>query len=238
MLRAQSSTRWTCLSRHPRPWPPSTSSWDCRLTRFVCPTTASGPARRARGSLAAHRFASASLAHPSGTRASTCSSTPFTNCPPDACSLTLFGDLSIFPDYVADLRSQAAGLAVHFAGSFARAEADTVYDQLDLLVVPSLWLENSPLVIHEALMAGVPVVGSNIGGIPDLIQHGRNGLLFEAGNADALARLLKTVLADPALLTRLEAADTPIRSLDDDASEWERVYRQLVSGQPPMALLP
>ena len=55
-----------------------------------------------------------------------------------------------------------------------------------MLVVPSIWPENSPLVIHEAFLAGVPVVASRIGGIPELVQDGVNGLLFEPGDADDL----------------------------------------------------
>ena len=61
------------------------------------------------------------------------------------------------------------------------------YARIDVLVVPSLWLENSPLVIHEAFQAGVPVVGSRIGGIADSSRDGWNGLLFEPGLARELA---------------------------------------------------
>ena len=54
---------------------------------------------------------------------------------------------------------------MRFTGAFDRERVAEVYAQIDVLVVPSLWLENSPLVIHEAFMAGVPVVGARIGGI-------------------------------------------------------------------------
>ena len=74
----------------------------------------------------------------------------------------------MFPEYAAGLRAQAAGLPVRFMGAFDRERTADVYAQIDVLVVPSLWLENSPLVIHEAFMAGVPVVGARIGGIADL----------------------------------------------------------------------
>ena len=54
-----------------------------------------------------------------------------------------------------------------------------MFDSFDVLVVPSIWLENSPLVVHEAFMFGVPVIGSRIGGTADLIQDGINGFLYE-----------------------------------------------------------
>ena len=52
----------------------------------------------------------------------------------------------------------------------------TIYGDLDVLVVPSLWPENSPLVIHEAFMHGVAVVGARVGGIPELVDEAMNGL--------------------------------------------------------------
>src|SRR5262249_53249113 len=61
---------------------------------------------------------------------------------------------------------------------------------IDVLVVPSIWAENSPLVIGEAFLAGLPVVASRIGGIPEIVADGRNGLLFEPGDASDLARSL------------------------------------------------
>ncbi|WP_142858436.1 glycosyltransferase family 4 protein [Salinigranum halophilum] len=63
-------------------------------------------------------------------------------------------------------------------------------------VVPSLWMENSPLVIYESLASGLPVIGSDMGGIPELVEHGERGLLFEAGDATALAQCVRTLVDD------------------------------------------
>jgi len=57
----------------------------------------------------------------------------------------------------------------------------------DLTIVPSIWYENSPIVICESHQMGTPVVGSSFGGIPELIQHGKTGYLFPVGNSSALA---------------------------------------------------
>ena len=55
------------------------------------------------------------------------------------------------------------------------------------LVIPSEWYENNPLSVIEALCLGTPVLGARIGGIPELIDEGTNGLCFESGNEEALA---------------------------------------------------
>src|SRR5947207_12826741 len=80
--------------------------------------------------------------------------------PSDVYELKIFGNPDVFPDYTAQLRASAGGLPVQFMGVFDHEHIAEVYAQIDVLVVPSLWLESSPLVIHEAFMAGVPVVGA------------------------------------------------------------------------------
>src|SRR5262249_44648352 len=115
-------------------------------------------------------------------------------------------DLDVFPRYVADLQRSAEGLPVRFMGRFEERDVSSVYQQFDVLVVPSLWLENSPLVIHEAFMAGVPVVGARIGGIADLIEDGRTGLLYDPAETGALAAALRSLLETPRRLDDLSVA--------------------------------
>jgi len=65
------------------------------------------------------------------------------------------------------------------------------------VVVPSEWYENSPLVIYESFAMGKPVIGAEIGGIPELIDEGINGYLFHAGNPEALRESIEKLLSDP-----------------------------------------
>jgi len=146
----------------------------------------------------------------------------------DACTVHLFGSLDTFPDYVAELREAARGLPVHFEGGFDRERLGEVYGRVDALVVCSLWPENSPLVIHEAFMAGLPVVGSRMGGTADLVRDGVNGLLYDAESPDSLAAALRRLLEQPELRGRLAAAHPPVKTMAEDAEEWERVYREVV----------
>jgi glycosyltransferase involved in cell wall biosynthesis len=144
----------------------------------------------------------------------------------------IFGNPDVSPDYVADLHARAAGLPIQFMGPFERNRIAEAYAAIDVLVVPSLWLENSPLVIHEAFMAGIPVVGARIGGIADLVEEGRTGLLYEPASAVALEAALRGLIENPARLKdmALLARMLPrIKSIADDAREWEDRYAELLS---------
>jgi len=63
----------------------------------------------------------------------------------------------------------------------------------DVSVLPSIWYDNNPLVILEAYKYGIPVIGSRIGGIPEMIQENKTGFLFESGDHKDLASVLKNV---------------------------------------------
>jgi glycosyltransferase involved in cell wall biosynthesis len=152
---------------------------------------------------------------------------------PDGYELVLYGDLNVFPDYVAELRRLAEGLPVRFMGGFDSTATSEIYGQFDVLVVPSLWLENSPLVIHEAFQAGVPVVGSRMGGTVDLIRHGKWGLLYDADSPEALAAALGSIIADRGVLETWVARLPEVKSIAEDAREWEATYERLVSAATP-----
>ena len=142
--------------------------------------------------------------------------------------ILLFGSPDTFPDYVAELNAAASGLPVRFLGGFDRDRVAEVYGEIDVLVVASLWPENSPLVIHEAWMAGVPVVGARIGGIADLVADGVHGLLYDAFSAADLAAALRSLLDEPEKLRRFAAALPAVKTIDRDAEEWEGIYREVL----------
>jgi glycosyltransferase involved in cell wall biosynthesis len=150
--------------------------------------------------------------------------------PRDRFELLVFGSLDTFPDYAARLRRQALDLPVRFLGGFENRDAARIYAQLDVLVVPSLWPENSPLVIHEAFQAGVPVVGARVGGIPDLLRGGESGPLYAPFSAVELARCLAELIDSRERLSALRAALPAVKSIAQDAAEWEASYAALRAG--------
>jgi glycosyltransferase involved in cell wall biosynthesis len=97
----------------------------------------------------------------------------------------------------------------------------------DATVVPSQWLETGPLTVLESFAAGVPVIGSNLGGIAELVTHDRDGWLVPYADLGAWATALRRIAADRALLARLRAGVTPPRSTDDVARDMATMYHSL-----------
>jgi glycosyltransferase involved in cell wall biosynthesis len=151
--------------------------------------------------------------------------------PAGSCEVLLFGDLATFPDYVASLRQQAISLPVHFRGGFAPEAAAAAYAEIDVLVVPSLWPENSPLVIHEAFQAGLPIVAARTGGIPALLGDGRHGVLYEPSSPAALAEALREVLRNPAQAEALVEKRGSVRTMAEDAAGWDDLYAQALAAR-------
>ncbi len=97
---------------------------------------------------------------------------------------------------------------------------------LDLLVVPSRWLETGPLVIYEAFAAGVPVIGARHGGIAELVEENVNGLLFEPGSEEDLARVIQRVCQNPELVHRMRQRIGRVRTMHDVARDMDLMYRE------------
>ncbi len=144
--------------------------------------------------------------------------------------VVIHGDLNVFPDYVAALKRAALSAPLTFAGGFDRDRVEAVYGTFDVLVVPSLWPENSPLVIHEAFMRGIPVVGARTGGIPELVHDGRNGLLYEPFSAESLRSTLQRLIDDRLLVGLLSRHMPPVKTIHEDAQQWKARYQSVCSG--------
>ena len=148
--------------------------------------------------------------------------------PPQAYELRIFGDRAVAPDYVADLERRAVGLPVRFMGAVDRDRIADAYGGVDVLVVPSLWPENSPLVVREAFMAGKPVVAARIGGLGDLVAHDVNGLLYEPRSTAALTEALRSLLGDSSRRDALARGIPAVKSMAVHSREWEAIYTDLL----------
>src|SRR5205823_1884361 len=100
--------------------------------------------------------------------------------------------------------------------------------EYDCLTVPSQWLETGPMVVLEAFAAGVPVIGTNLGGIAELVTHEVDGLLI-GRSIESWRDTLSRILREPELLRRLAAGVRPPRTIRDAAIEMRQLYGQLAS---------
>jgi glycosyltransferase involved in cell wall biosynthesis len=131
--------------------------------------------------------------------------------------------------YADRLRRLAAGDArITLRGPIPASRAVETLRGYDLLAVPSQWLETGPMVVLEAFAAGVPVLGSRLGGIAELVRDGVDGVLVEAADVNAWSAALRRLATQPEVLPRLRKGVRPPRTMDAAAAEMAALYRRLV----------
>jgi glycosyltransferase involved in cell wall biosynthesis len=129
---------------------------------------------------------------------------------------------------------QSGGLQnqVRFAGSLNQPQVRAELARSDVFVLPSL-AEGIPVVLMEAMASGVPCVTTPVNGIPELIQHDRNGLLATPGDVDALTLQLRRVIEDAGLRQRLSVEGLKqVRqhfNLADNVAQLAAIFRTLPS---------
>ncbi|HZB26342.1 MAG TPA: glycosyltransferase, partial [Vicinamibacterales bacterium] len=123
-------------------------------------------------------------------------------------------------------------------GPVPRHRVPGAFGDVDVLVVPSIWIENAPFVIREAFAAGVPVIASNLGGMAEMVTHERDGLLFTVGDAADLTRQIRRLLEEPGLLPRLRLGIRRAMSIEQDAAGMVGRYQRLVSPRPAVPRIP
>lgn len=155
----------------------------------------------------------------------------FRDLPPHRAVLRVFGNPDTFPDYSAALRERANQSNTTFEGQVPNEEVGCVLAETDVLAVPSLWYENSPVVIQEARAAGVPVVASDHGALAEKVRDGIDGMLLPVGDVRAWQAGLEQLMGDPGLLTRLRAKRSPPVTLDQHVDRLRAIYARLVDRQ-------
>jgi len=153
----------------------------------------------------------------------------FEGLPTDA-RLSVGGSLGYDPTYAAWLQQMARHPGVRFVGGVSPDCVPGFLGQVDALVVPSIWNENSPLTIHEAFLAGVPVVASRIGGSTELLEAG-GGLLYEADDPQALRAQLRRLYDEPGLARQLAASAPRVKSMKEHVVELVELYDRARCGR-------
>ena len=143
---------------------------------------------------------------------------------PASAVLDIYGMVVDVPYFHACMEAVSPGHAVTWRGEYSPAELPAILAQTDVAVVPSR-AESYSLVTRECLRAGVPVVGSRVGGIPEAVVDGVNGLLFHPGDSLELQGHLRRLAENPSLADTLRRRIGPVPTVSEDATRLESVYR-------------
>ncbi|MBB5537767.1 glycosyltransferase family 4 protein [Rhizobium giardinii] len=121
-----------------------------------------------------------------------------------------------------------AGHRVRFYGTYQNADMPRLMRSVDWVVLPSVWWENSPVVIQEALLHGRPMICSDIGGMAEKVRDGKDGLHFRAGSSQDLADRIVEVLGDTQIWDRLRVSMRQPADHLGSAREHLKLYRALL----------
>jgi glycosyltransferase involved in cell wall biosynthesis len=143
-------------------------------------------------------------------------------------ALRIYGDHFGNTEYYSTLRKLANHNGkIEFCGAYKFEDMTKIYNEIDMLVVPSTWWENSPLVLSRALAHKVPAIVSNLGGMTEVIEDGLNGYTFEVSDPQSLAGILRKIGSDPSILNQLKARIHRPPRMEEMAFEYEKIYRSL-----------
>ena len=131
-------------------------------------------------------------------------------------------------------RLAAQDKRITFLSPVPHEQVISLLREYHVLTVPSRWLETGPLVVLELFAAGTPVIGSELGGIADLVRHESNGLLVEAESVRAWAEALRRCAKDRGLLARLRKGIDSPRSMMDVARDMAQLYRKQLETGPSL----
>jgi glycosyltransferase involved in cell wall biosynthesis len=151
----------------------------------------------------------------------------FGRLPKNSASLQIYGPADQDPAYMAQLTGLASGLNVQFMGTFAKEMMADILGRMDLLVIPSRWYENSPLVLLNALATHTPVLVADVQGMTEFLAPGVNGYAFERGSVDHLHQQLKKLTLSPDELFALTNSTHYEKTPQTMAVETMAMYKEL-----------
>ena len=146
------------------------------------------------------------------------------------CNLYVYGKISMGNyGYIMKNIIRKMGMSkIIFKGEFNYNDLPSIYEDIDIQIIPPIIPDTSPRTVWEALSSGTPLIASNIGGIPDFVEDGVNGLLFEAGNPDDLVKKMKMVLDDRSLIGKLRKGISKLKTIDQHSDELIEIYENLL----------
>jgi glycosyltransferase involved in cell wall biosynthesis len=144
------------------------------------------------------------------------------------CRLKIYGN---FHDQEADYAMEVMCLAhkdsrISFQGPyFTSEEKDRALRQIDVLCFPSIWNETYGMVVDEAFSAGIPIIASRVGAIPERVQDNTNGFTVAPHDIEGFYEAMNQIVKNPSLINQLRKNIVSLRSSEKEALQYEKIYR-------------
>jgi len=150
---------------------------------------------------------------------------------PDGARLTIYGDSRQFAGYYQELAPKIERNShIVYGGLFPHDKIADVLAEVDVLIMPSMWHENTPVIMYEAFASRTPVIATHDGGMAELIELFDGGWTFPRGDAGALASLIQALVDSPEQVAAARAKIRPVRTIDDHVSALLAIYERVRSG--------
>jgi glycosyltransferase involved in cell wall biosynthesis len=144
-------------------------------------------------------------------------------------SLKIYGNLETDKKYANNILNLAKNLKnIKFYGNFSPENISKIYSEIDVLIVPSRWFENAPLVIRNALHTKTPIIGVNLGSISELIINNKNGLLYENEDLNGLIKQINHFILDKKLISKMKTNFPHQKSIEENAKELLDYFNKLI----------
>lgn len=145
--------------------------------------------------------------------------------------LSIYGPRDQDAAYMENLRGliSSSRCAIQFKDTFPKDQLGKVLADIDVLVIPSRWYENSPLVLLYAQATKTPVIVTDTKGMNEFVQNGKNGFTFEKDNAAHLGRIMQQIVDQPALLLDLSKNSEYSMDVEDYAEHVLHIYEDVLN---------
>lgn len=121
---------------------------------------------------------------------------------------------------------------IEYAGTFEYKDLPSIMKDISVMVIPSTYKEIYPLVMQTSLAYKKPVIATKVGGMPEVIEDGVNGYLFDIGDIDQLSKIISTIVGNPNHLDILKKNIKLPPRVEEEAFVYERAYRELIRDKP------
>lgn len=151
----------------------------------------------------------------------------FARLPFGCAELQIYGSEDQDPEYVSALKNTLAENSIIFHGTFPKDKLADVLSGIDFLVIPSRWYENSPLVLLNSLATHTPVIISDVEGMSEFVENGRNGFIFRRADVNDLEKVLLKITQDPELIRRMSKTTEYCRTTREMTDDVISIYKSV-----------